>query len=150
MKGEHVAVPDFFSRSSALHTLSHTGTVREGRSAHRVRVLPVCDGHVGLVQSAGPDGMLQKFLLSIVVPQHSSEESVVRTLLLGLDGTGARPPHLRCVSRGPGGSTWRSDYDDTVVMGLESARPEGEGFSWVYCRGSGTKRPSGAAPQSQS
>jgi hypothetical protein len=67
--------------------------------------------------------------------QHSSEESVVRTLLLGLDGTGARPSRLRCVSRGPGGSTCRADYDDTVVMGLESARPEGEGFSWVHLSG---------------
>jgi hypothetical protein len=26
----------------------------------------------------------------------------------------------------------RADYDDTVVMGLESARPEGEGFSLVH------------------
>jgi hypothetical protein len=105
VKGEHAAVPDFFSRSSALHEICRAGTVREGRSGHRVRVLPVCDGHVGLVQSAGPDGVLQKFLLSKVVPQHSSEESVVRTLLLGLDGTCARPPRLCCVSRGPGGST---------------------------------------------
>ena len=107
VKGEHAAVPDFFSRSSALHALSRAGTVRDGQSAHRVRVLPVCDGHVGLVQSAGPgpDGVLQRFLLSKVVPKHSSEESVVETLLLGLDGTGARPPRLRCVSRGPGGST---------------------------------------------
>ena len=56
----------------------------------------------------------------------------MRTLLLGLEGTGARPPRVRCVSRGPGGSTWRADYDDTVVMGLESARPEGEVFSWVH------------------
>ncbi len=59
----------------------------------------------------------------------------MKTLLLGLDGTGARPPRLRCVSRGPGGSTWRADYDDAVVMGLESARPEGEGFSWVHLSG---------------
>ena len=59
----------------------------------------------------------------------------MRTLLLGLEGTGARPPRVRCVSRGPGGSTWRADYDDTVVMGLESARPEGEGFSWVHLSG---------------
>ncbi len=128
MKGEHAAVPDFFSRSSVLHALSRAGTVRDGQSAHRVRVLPVCDGHVGLVQSAGSDGVLQRFLLSKVVPKHSSEESVVRTLLLGLDGTGARPPRLRCVSRVPGGSTWRADYDDAVVIDLESARPEGEGF----------------------
>jgi hypothetical protein len=48
VKGEHAAVPDFFSRSSVLHALSRTGTVRAGKSAHRVRVLPVCDGHVGL------------------------------------------------------------------------------------------------------
>ncbi len=105
VKGELESVSDFFSRSSALHALSRAGTVCEGRSAHRVRVLPVCDGHVGLVQSAGPDGVLQKFLLSKVVPKHSSEESVVRTLLLGLDGTGGRPSRLRCVSPGPGGST---------------------------------------------
>ena len=64
VKGEHAAVPDFFSRSSALHALSRAGTVREGRSEHRVRVLPVCDGHVGLVQSVGTDGVIQRFLLS--------------------------------------------------------------------------------------
>ena len=53
VKGEHAAVPDFFSRSSALHALSRAGTVREGRSAHRVRVLPVCDGHVGFGPKCG-------------------------------------------------------------------------------------------------
>ena len=123
MKGEHAAVPDFFSRSSVLHARARTGTVRAGKSAHRVRVLPVCDGHVGLVQCMGQDGFLQTFVLSKVVPTHSSEESVVWTLLLGLEGTGARPPRVRCVSRGPGDSdsTLRADYDDTVVMGLESA-----------------------------
>ncbi len=132
VKVEHMAVPDFFSRSSVLHALSRAGTVSAGKSAQRVRVLPVCDGHVGLVQRMGHDGFLQTFLLSKVVPTHSSEESVVRTLLLGLEGTGTRPPHVRCVSRCPGGSTWRADYDDTVVMGLESSRPEGESFSWVH------------------
>jgi hypothetical protein len=106
VKDEHAEEPDFFSRSSALHALSRTGTVREGRSTHRVWVLLVCDGHVGLVQSTGSDGVFQKFLLSKVVPQHSSEDSVVRTLFLGLDGTGTRPPRLSCVSRGPGASTW--------------------------------------------
>ncbi len=30
MKGEHGAVPDFFSRSSVLHALSRTGTVSPG------------------------------------------------------------------------------------------------------------------------
>jgi hypothetical protein len=135
VKSEHAVVPDFFSRSSVLHALSRAGTVSAGKSAHRVRVLPVCDGHVGLVQRMGHDGFLQTFLLSKVVPTHSSEESVVWTLLLGLEGTGARPPRVCCVSRGPGGSTWRADYDDTVVMGLDSARPEGEGFSWVHLSG---------------
>ena len=132
VKGEYAAVPDFFSRSSALHALSRAGTAHDRQSSHRVRVLPVCDGHIGLVQSMGSDGVLQKLLLSKVVPTGGSEESVVRSLLLGLEGTGARPPCLRCVSHGPGGSTWRADYEDAVVMGLESARPEGEGFSWVH------------------
>jgi hypothetical protein len=135
VRDENTSVADFFSRSSVLHTLSREGTVSAGKSEHRVRVLPVCDGHVGLVQRMGHDGFRQTFLLSKVVPTHSSEESVVQTFLLGLEGTGARPPRVRCVSRGPGGSTWRADYDDTVVMGLESARPEGDDFSWVHLSG---------------
>ncbi len=105
MKVEHAVVPDFFSGSSVLHVLSRAGTVSTGKSVQRVRVLPVCDGHVGLVQRMGHDGFLQTFLISKVVPTHSSEESVVRTLLLGLEGTGARPTRVRYVSRGPGGST---------------------------------------------
>ena len=135
VKGEHAAVPDFFSRSSALHALSRMAKGGEGKSSNRVRVLPVCAGHIGVVQSRGSDGVQKKFLLSKVVPTGSSAESVVRDLLLGLEGTGARPPRLRCVSHGPDGSAWRADYDDEVVMGLESARPEGEGFLWVRLAG---------------
>jgi hypothetical protein len=98
-------VTDFFSRSSALHVLSRAGTVSERKLSHRVRVLSVCDGHVGLVQSRGCDGVFQQFLLSKVVPTGASEESVVRHLLLGLEGTGVRPPLFRCISHGPGDST---------------------------------------------
>jgi hypothetical protein len=135
VKGEHADVPDFFSRSSALHALSRMANVGEGKSSNRVRVLPVCAGHIGVVQSRGSDGVQKKILLSKVVPTGSSAETVVRDVLLGLEGTGARPPRLRCVSHGPDDSAWRADYDDEVVMGLESARPEGEGFSWVRLAG---------------
>jgi hypothetical protein len=111
------------------------GTVSAGKSTNKVRVLPVCDGYVGLVQRMGHDGFLQTFLISKVVPTHSLEKFFVWTLLFGLEGTGARPSRVCCVSRGPGGSTLRADYDDTVVMGLESDHPEGEGFSWVHLSG---------------
>jgi hypothetical protein len=67
VKDEHVEVSDFFSRSSVLHTLPRTGTVSVDKSVHRVRVLSVCDGHVGLVQRMGLDGFLQTFLISKVV-----------------------------------------------------------------------------------
>ena len=61
VKGEHAAVPDFFSRSSALHALSRMANVGEGKSSNRVRVLPVCAGHIGVVQSRGSDGVQKKF-----------------------------------------------------------------------------------------
>ena len=104
MKGEHADVPDFFCRSSVLHALSRMTTVSEGKLSHRVCVLPVYAGHIGVVQSRGLDGVLQKFLVSKVVPTGSSVESIVRDLLLGLEGTGVCPPRLCCVSHGPGGS----------------------------------------------
>ena len=106
MKGEHATVPHFFSRSSEIHALSRMTTVSEGKSSHRVRVLSVCAGHIGVVQNRRTDGFLQKILLSKVVPTGSSAESVVWGLLLGLEGTGARSPRLRCVTHGPRVSVW--------------------------------------------
>jgi hypothetical protein len=145
VKGEHATVPDFFSRSSVLHALSRAGTVRAGKSEHRVRVLPVCDGHVGLVQRVGHDGFLQTFLLSKVVPTHSSEESVVQNLLLGLEGTGARPPRVICVSQ----VTRHGESITTIRWSWVSSRLDRRvtAFRGYICRGSVTRSLSGAGPQ---
>ena len=106
MKGDHEDVSDFFIRSSVLHDLSQMVTVDQGKSSHRVRVLSVCAGHFGVVQSMGSDGVpKKKILLSKVVTTGSSTESVVWDLLLGLEGTGVCPSRLHCVSHGPDGST---------------------------------------------